>query len=295
MQSYTTHSAIEFGAGDREKFFQEFRAGGRGRDWPDGIKYFSYDTAKYPFAEHIRRMLVDKGLLDASHARSLDRLENLHKVLAPDFKNLDASEINEVTRRFYEQDRAFLDTYERFYKEVIRGQVTEGLDFLFQSTPTIRFHFPNQQGFNWRPRFHTDVMLGHPPQEINLWMPVTRTFDTNTMRLAGLADSRRIFEGVGLDFKEFARLVQEDDAMATECHTVSRPVCLEYGEFVAFDSRCLHATQENKTDSTRISLDFRVLPLDDYRGLTVSYRGTGRRQMLFQQGHYYDGRTSADL
>jgi len=295
MQSYTTHSAIEFAAIEQEKFFKEFRAGGRGRHWPDGIKHFEYDVATYPFAEHIRRMLVDKKLLDAAESRSLDTLENLHRVLRPELKNLDASEINEVTRQFYEQDGEFLDTYERFYKTVIRDQITGGQDFLFQTTPTIRFHFPHQQGFNWSPRFHTDVMLGHPPQEVNLWLPVTRTFDTNTMRLAGLADSLRIFEGVGLDFKEFARLVQEDVAMQKRCHEVSRPVCLDYGQFVAFDSRCLHATQENKTDSTRISLDFRVLPLDEYRGLAVTYRGTGRRQMLFQQGHYYDSRTSADL
>jgi hypothetical protein len=295
MQSYTTHSAIEFGESEKATFLAEFRQGGHGRHWPDGIRYFDYDTATYPFAEHIRRMLVDKGLLDATQAAALDKLENLHRVLRPELMNLDASEINEVTRSFYEQDKEFLDTYERFYRDVIRGRVTEGQDFLFQTTPTIRFHFPNQKGFNWSPRFHTDVMLGHPPQEVNLWLPVTRTFDTNTMRLAGLADSLGIFEGVGLDFKEFARLVQEEHSMQKKCQEVSKPVCLDYGQFVAFDSRCLHATQENKTHSTRISLDFRVLPLKDYHSLSVVYRGTGRRQMLFQQGHYYDARTSESL
>lgn len=295
MQTYTTHNAIEFGAAERERFFAEFRRGGHGRAWPDGIKYFDYDVARYPFARHIRRMLVAKGLLSDSQDAVLDKLENLHHVLAPDVMNLDASEINEVSRRFYEQDHEFLETYERFYRDEIRGRVTDGRDFLFQSTPTIRFHFPNQTGFNWSPRFHTDVMLGHPPQEVNLWLPVTQTSGTNTMRLAGLADSMRILESIGLDFKEFARLVQEDRAMQADCHAVSQPVCLANGQYVAFDSRCLHATQENKTDSTRISLDFRVLPLEDYRGLTVSYRGTGRRQMLFQQGHYYDARTSEQL
>lgn len=295
MTSYTTHSAIEFTSTDRDNFMREFRNGGRGRDWPDGIGYFSYDVAAFPFADHIRRMLIDKRIVDRSQAQSLGALENLHRILGPDMKNLDTSEINEVTRRFYEQDQEFLDTYERFYKKVIRGHVTDGEDFLFQSTPTIRFHFPNQQGFNWRPRYHTDVMLGHPPQEVNLWLPITRTFDTNTMRLAGLKKSLEVFEGVRLDFKEFARLVQEDEGTQKLCSEVSQPVCLEYGEFIAFDCRCLHATQENMTDTTRISLDFRVLPLDAYRGLTVEYRGTGRRQMLFRQGHYYDARTSADL
>lgn len=295
MQAYTTHNAVEFDAVERERFLAEFRLGGHGRTWPDGIRYLEYDSARYPFAHHIRRMLVAKRLLSAAQEASLSALEDLHRVLPPDVMNLDASEINEVSRQFYEQDREFLDTYERFYRDEIRARVTDGSDFLFQSTPTIRFHFPNQTGFKWSPRFHTDVMLGHPPQEVNLWLPVTRTFGSNTMRLAGLADSLRILEGVALDFREFARRVQEDPGMQADCHAVSTPVSLDYGRYVAFDSRCLHATQENKTDSTRISLDFRVLPLEDYRGLTVKYRGTGRRQMLFEQGHYYDARSSAQL
>lgn len=295
MQAYTTHNAVAFDAAERERFVAEFGRGGLGRTWPDGIRYLEYDVSRYPFARHVRRMLVAKGLLTTAQEAALPALEDLHRVLPAEVMNLDASEINEVSRRFYEQDREFLDTYERFYRDEIRATVTEGRHFLFQSTPTIRFHFPNQKGFNWSPRFHTDVMLGHPPQEVNLWVPVTRTFESNTMRLAGLADSLRILEGVGLDFREFARRVQEDPAMQADCHAASGPVTLDDGRYVAFDSRCLHATQENKTDSTRISLDFRVLPLEDYRGLTVTYRGTGRRQMLFQQGHYYDARTSEGL
>ena len=32
-------------------------------------------------------------------------------------------------------------------------------------------------------------MLGHPPYELNLWLPFTKVYDSNSMRLTSLKDS----------------------------------------------------------------------------------------------------------
>jgi ectoine hydroxylase-related dioxygenase (phytanoyl-CoA dioxygenase family) len=110
-----------------------------------------------------------------------------------------------------------------------------------------------------------------------------------------MQDGIALIESLGLDFARLAEGAQHDPALAARCAAIARPVELAYGEFLAFDPRCVHATQFNRTAWTRISLDFRVVPLEDYRAMRLVYRGTGRRQMLFKQGHYYDARDSRAL
>ncbi|MHB1218728.1 MAG: 2OG-Fe(II) oxygenase family protein [Alphaproteobacteria bacterium] len=275
-------------------FRDEYEHGSRLARETHGQKTFRYDTARYPFAAEMTRLLVEKGLLSGAAVSSPPPLERLHEVLSPDVMALDAGELNDVSRRFYDTDEGFTRVYESFLAEVVGPMVVDG-EFVFQTTPTIRFHFPHQAGFKWRPRYHTDVMLGHPPQEINLWLPVAGALGSASMRIAPMEKSVALCKRLELDFERLARGVQEDVALAGQCETMSEPVDLSYGQFLAFDSRCLHATQYNDTNWTRISLDFRAVPLEEYEAIRLPYRGTGRRQMLFRRGEYYDSRTSRDL
>ena len=66
------------------------------------------------------------------------------------------------------------------------------------------------------------------------------------------------------------------------------PVELDPGQFIAFDPRCLHGTQYNDTLSTRISIDVRVLAVETYKNMKRHYRGTGRRQLSFVPGQYFN-------
>lgn len=291
----TTHTTAVRNDAEAAVFLEDFKAGNWvARNGGDHLVR-TYDTQRHPFAEFVRTMLVDKGLVSAADLALIDgRLERLHEIVPAALRNLDDAELNAVSRAFYEQSPAFVAAYHALVRDVIaRGVI--GADCLFQATPTMRFHFPHQAGFQWAPRFHTDIMLGHPPQEVNVWVPLTRSFATNTMTLAGRTDSLRILESVGYDFADFARRVQHDSAVQAACHAASAPVDLRYGEMLLFDSRCLHATQYNDTDSTRISLDLRVVPVEDFATIRIPYRGTGRRRMLFNPGHYYDQRTAFEL
>ncbi|WP_205412609.1 hypothetical protein [Janthinobacterium lividum] len=78
-------------------------------------------------------------------------------------------------------------------------------------------------------RFHRDVEYGQRPNVVNIWLPVTRVFGSNSMYVESAP---------GLcDFK---------------------PVELEYGEaFMFYGTEMVHGTLDNQSGGTRISYDFR--------------------------------------
>jgi ectoine hydroxylase-related dioxygenase (phytanoyl-CoA dioxygenase family) len=124
---------------------------------------------------------------------------------------------------------------------------------------------------------------------------LTPTYGTNSMCLSELEPSYRVLKRLDFDFERFAEKVQYDDDLAAECAAIAPSLALDYGEFVAFDPLCLHATQNNVTDHTRISIDLRILTDSDRERMRITYRGTGRRRMAFAPGHYYDARLSSEL
>ncbi len=253
----------------------------------------SFSPAGFPWDQVVRRTLVEKGIVSGEALEGLADLADLHTILTAAQMDVDDGEMNLVSRAFYEPGEAFEALYERFVAEVVAPECGEPV--WWQRTPTIRFQFPNQKGADWKVCYHTDLMLGHPPQELNVWVPLTRVYGANSMCLAPLEPSREILEDVGFDFEDFAARVQYDDAMARRCAQHARPVELRPGQYLIFDPRCLHATQRNDTAHTRISMDLRVLPASQQARMGQTYRGTGRRRMLFAPGHYYDARLSSEV
>src|SRR2546425_681792 len=187
----------------------------------------------------------------------------------------------------------------RLFLEDIRGKSILsdlfGTDLYFQNTPTMRFQFPHQDGFTWKPRIHTDIMLGHPPYEVNVWIPLTPAYSTNSMMIARMKDSIGLLEEVSFDFETFAYRVQRDSIFWDQCARVCHPVTLDYGSFLMFDPRCLHATQYNSTPHTRVSIDVRIIRREDLNNMKLAYRGTGRRKLRFAPGHYYHAQSCSEL
>ncbi len=241
------------------------------------------DYSDFDFAAQVRRLLVAKGFVD-----HCDDLRKLHVQLrmSPEQMSLGDDELNAVSRAFYETDNEFIEFYHDFLRDEVVHEL--GCNIYFQATPTFRFHFPFEQGFDWKPRYHTDIMLGHPPAEVNIWVPITPAFGTNTMRIMNRDDSKMVVEACDFDFDAIAYDVQYNTFVQRFCHVVSRPVELEPYAMLFFNPLCLHATQFNETDNTRVSMDFRVIPVNAYDRLRKHYKGTGRRQMDFSPGSYYD-------
>jgi hypothetical protein len=252
-----------------------------------GYVKLTYDEKQFPFGECVKDMLYSKGILDSENVARHDvKLAELHRYLNEEQTSLDSSSINAISRHFYETDAAFFDVYKRFAANYLTQQVLKE-DCIFQKQPTMRFYFPHAKGFNWRLNYHTDIMLGHPPQEINVWYPLTRAFGSNSMRIATLPDSLQILARYGFSFYDYQTAIQNDDALLAELHDKTMPVEAEPGEVLLFDSRCLHVLQNNKTDATRISMDLRIMPLREYEALEMPFVGTGRRRMPFAIGEYY--------
>ena len=296
MDPFITHSVVGRRSDDEQSVFERDFANGsalkilRG----NGTARLPFDRDGFPFHDLVCDMLVDKGVLNRTQAAEMGNLGQLHRFLPQSAMDFDADELNEISRQFYDQSAGFIAAYHRFLTEVIMPTVVGG-DFVFQRTPTIRFNFPNAGGFNWKPRYHTDIMLGHPPQEVNCWLPVTNAFASNSMRLAPLTDSLAMLRSIDLDFPRFTAEVQQNHALVSRCEAISEPVTIDYGNVLLFDSRCLHCTQQNVSDATRISFDFRIMAAPSYAAMGIDYRGSGRRKMLFRKGEYFDQRTAAEL
>ena len=215
-----------------------------------------------------------------------ENLENLHKYLPKKYQILEsASETNEVTRRFYDYDKIINRVYLKFLKTELKKYIDD--DFYYQKTATIRFQFPKQKSFNWNPSIHTDIMLGHPVEEINIWLPITNVKKTNSMAIASLNSSIDTIKHYEFDFNLFASDNQNNLKNFKKNFKKLKPLQMQSGSFLIFDPRRLHATQKNKTNHTRISMDIRIIKRKIYNKIKTNYIGTGRRKMKFIPGQYY--------
>lgn len=132
--------------------------------------------------------------------------------------------------------KAFNDRVEPLYREFVAAFVPNVLgtsEFCFQRVPTFRVHFPGNVAVG---EFHTDGDYNHRPGEINFWVPFTRAWGSNSVWIEqelGSADYQ--------------------------------PMELEPGELLVFDAvQWRHGNKVNTSGATRVSFDFRCIPLADY-------------------------------
>lgn len=119
--------------------------------------------------------------------------------------------------------------YVNFVKEVV-APLMGGGRILYQRAPTLRCYVPGEpvpMG-----SLHCDEDYHHQPSEINFWMPLSEhVFDTNTLWV-------------------------ESTPMYGDFH----PLDLQYGEcYSGYLNKCRHYTKANDSNTTRLSLDFRVV------------------------------------
>ncbi len=135
---------------------------------PDGYMVRSIPTDTINLQAEIERLLVDKGFVTKRVP-----LETIHKHLGHD-ATVYSDDQNGLTRAFYETDSSFNDAY----LDVLKYVHTDILkyDFVFQTTPTIRFNTPGRSSETYRSKddkylgYHVDSFNGHPLEEINIWM-----------------------------------------------------------------------------------------------------------------------------
>ena len=131
---------------------------------------------------------------------------------------------------------------------------------------------------------------------INIWVPITKCFKSNSIAYTDLSVSKKLYQESGCDFVKFYNDYYKDHSkIYTELNSTLKTFDGDYGELMFFDSRCLHGTSKNMTDITRISIDFRILPAEEYKNFKIDYRGSGRRKMQMSPGNYYSLNTIDEI
>lgn len=210
----------------------------------------NFDTKKYNFRQYVQNLF------------NLSDLEKLHKSFDFDTENI--KPISKDTHSsphkiFYKKLddgwKDFVSLYNQFIKDFVLKTLSKD-EILFQTFPNLRISFPENVAVStWHK--DTDNENLHPKGEINFFLPLTRSFDTNTIWIESETNKK--------DFK---------------------PINVDNGQVFMFSGGELtHGNQINKTKVTRVSFDFRVLPLENYNPLHPFKTRT--KNLAFKPGGYY--------
>jgi len=196
-------------------------------------------------------------------ARECFNLENLSKVhsIGPSYNVFKEFGVDTETwyhDTFYtylksEKGEKMKKLYDNLITDVVLPYM--GLDrALVQQFPTFRVQLPNNIAVAKK---HTDNLLGHPIGEVNFTYSFTNMYDTNTIWIEMMP---RFNKYISMNLKE--------------------------NKLMSFNANlCMHYNKINETKNTRMSMDFRVLPLNYYDiDKALSSRSTKQK---FIDGGYY--------
>lgn len=170
---------------------------------------------------------------------------------------------NELFYMHVGRDEVFLETYREFLFNIVKPRYNNE-EIVFQAVPTFKVHLAGSAaGGEWRKdKYYRDEVWATRIKELNYYLPLTDTNETNTI----WSESE---EG-------------KDDFS---------PMLLKHGECMEWDgTNLLYGSKTNKSDSTRVSVHFRVMPYSTYLPNDQCARGIG---VPFKIGGYYD--TSSEV
>lgn len=210
------------------------------------MEKYSYDLNKFNFAEIVRRRFEVRSLEDVDSilegdlriptAPSEDQKTTFHKI----FYGL-----------YEEENSPFLVLYERFIEHLV-GLHYPNCQMAYQKKPTFRVQAPNNIAVA---KWHKDKEYNHSRHELNIYLPLTRAFDTNTIWCEKEEDKG-----------DYA------------------PIEAEVGEYCIWDGANLnHGNKKNTTGCSRVSLDFRIIDFDkfNYQGSSITTK------VPMKLGHYW--------
>lgn len=122
-------------------------------------------------------------------------------------------------------------------------------DDYVQRTPNLRIHSP---GGDAAVQYHSDVSLGHSPEETNYWFVLTKAWGSNSLWMADPKKTQRLDDALcsGMGLKEF-------EVMAAEG---ASPIVADGPGLYTFCCANYHGSIPNTTGSTRVSFDIRTIP-----------------------------------
>jgi hypothetical protein len=214
-------------------------------------------------------------------------LEQLHQYIDADLIAYGNDGLGKLGTFFYEDNAGFVEILRSFIHHIVFKKIIKK-PFFFQATPTFRVHCPGALNAEFFPHYHTDLALGHSPREMNFWIPLTPIVEGHGFYLATLESSRRLAGFVDYDLLSLMDdKIFRDKKYLTFCAEKFDPVKMEAGNALMFDGRCFH-TAMPVSSHTRISVDFRIVLLEDFDRGEFIYQNHGRRkQMMMLPDEYY--------
>lgn len=197
-----------------------------------------YDTSKYPLSQSILEMVQH-------YYPQIDKIENTHKYLSH----------NEVHGLFTQVSKdlannKFMDMIDGIVQENIKEKLD--IDFLIQKYGNLRMVVPQQNKYGQVLSFHQGRWVGNGLGLRTVWFPFTEVFDSNSLQILSLEDSRRITRQA---IKEQWSYKYFQDV----CEKYMFPVNKSVGQIHLFTQEHIHGNIPNRTNITRASMDLRIL------------------------------------
>jgi hypothetical protein len=218
---------------------------------------------KYNFSEELQYFHY---ILESELVNEEDRVMN--KKMKIILKNDRQSIFYDDYHRFIDNNSSFNKVYYTFVNEYIKPMYrNKDNKIIVQKTPNLRISFPNLTAIGKHEYesedeaiigLHKDADFGHHREEINIIIPITQMFETNSLYYEPYTESNS-------SYHDYINLHLNTDEF-----------------FVEKLNNLLHFNKRNITGLTRISLDFRIIPYDKYMENLDYFKNT-----KFELGKYY--------
>uniref|UniRef100_A0A6C0EPT8 Uncharacterized protein n=1 Tax=viral metagenome TaxID=1070528 RepID=A0A6C0EPT8_9ZZZZ len=202
----------------------------------------SHFILKSTFGNHTTFKFNESNHKFAEYFRSLYGYENLQQLHLKSNENLDNNNLADVEtdlHKIFYKDIKNNDTFKKLYckliQDIYRNLFPDEDIFIYQSFPSIRIQYFNNVVIP--PHYDSDHIGNHPVGEKNFLLPITKMYGTNRMFIES-EPGKNDFQGIDLD----------------------------YGDLLYFNgNKCTHYNEKNIENDIRISLDFRLILLKDYK------------------------------
>lgn len=200
-------------------------------------KSFDYDLGRYPFADEFLQLAQEMkpALMD---------LEQIHEHFTPS----EELQLKRKWERYANSDR-FSKKLDQFIEEYLVPRFPRN-NYMIQRTPGIRITRPGQEKVGRLVTYHNGFWNGYTNFLHFAWVPLTRSWDSNTLWQSPWDQSREVM--LKLHDEEWSLKRVEE-----ECKKMSFPINVNYGSAWLFNAGHLHGSHNNETDITRCSFDFR--------------------------------------
>jgi hypothetical protein len=234
------------------------------------------------------RMLRKAGMISSD----FNDLKNIHHhILDHKILDLDESGINEIEKTLSNYDEEFEKVYLDFYRDLFNKI---GFDFYFQEKPRFRVRCPGGYANYNLPKYHNDIMVGHPPQEVNVWFSICQN-KTSGFRIANFENSMAWLSEDNYNTPEFlAKSLTNDQEFNRNSERYTMDIEPRTDGVFLFDSFCIHSGYPVYGE-TRFSMDVRIVPAHKLEEGYQWYRGPHTLPNEFKPGGIYHAKSIEKL